>query len=246
MSSNINQILHISSSGMLAQLTDLDIVSDNLANINTSGFKSSRSNFQELLNATLKSGVEIQSTQRFMDQGSLHKTTNQLDLAINGEGFFAVQMSGGQTAFTRDGEFTLDSQRRIVNANGLPLVWQGQVPQDATEINVNPDGTVIARQGSRWNQIGVIQLNRFANPSGMEGFGSNLWLATDVSGQAQSGRADSKGFGQIIGSALEQSNVNIANEMTEMVSLQRSFQMSVRMLQQTDQMIAQAIRMRRG
>jgi flagellar basal-body rod protein FlgG len=243
---NINQILHISSSGMLAQLTDLDLVSDNLANINTAGFKSTRSNFQELLNAQLESGVEIQSSQRFMDQGNLQKTDSPLDLAINGEGFFAVQMNGGQTAYTRDGEFSLDSQRRIVNANGLPLVWQGQIPQDATEITVKSDGTVLARQGNKWNQAGVIQLNRFANPSGMEGFGSNLWLATDVSGQAQTGRADSQGFGEIVGSSLEQSNVNIANEMAEMVSLQRSFQMSLRALQQTDQMIAQAIRMRRG
>lgn len=245
MTTSLTQILNVARSGMLARLTDLDLVSNNLANINTPGFKSSRSNFQELLNAARYNGVQIRSTQRFMDPGQINRTSNPLDLAITGDGFFAVTLPDGRTAYTRDGHFTLDSQLRIVSSDGYPLVWQGQVPQDASDVNVFPDGTVMALQGETWNEIGRIQVSRFPNPTALEGYGQNLWLETTISGAAQAGDPGSEGYGQLMSSALEGSNVNLANEMAQLVTLQRSFEMSLRTFQQTDQMISLAIHMRR-
>jgi flagellar basal-body rod protein FlgG len=243
--SSLNQILHVNRSGMLTNLLDLDIVANNIANINTTGYKSSRSNFQELLDSARYNGVQLRTTQRFMEQGSLKVTGNPLDMAINGAGFFGVLLADGRTAYTRDGEFKLDENRRIVNSNGNPLVWSGQVPEDATEISVFPDGTVMALQGTQWNPIGNIQVYRFANTNALESYGSNLWLQTEVSGAAQAGTPSTQGFGQIVGRSLELSNVNMANEVTQMVALQRSFEMSLKSFQQTDTMISQAIHMRK-
>jgi flagellar basal-body rod protein FlgG len=180
-----------------------------------------------------------------MDQGSLRQTGNPLDLAVNGEGFFALTLPDGRTAYTRDGQFSLDANRQIVSASGFPLAWEGEIPEDARDISVNPDGRVMVKQGDAWNQAGTIQLSRFDNPSGMLSYGSNLWLETEVSGQAQAGAPDAEGFGQLVGSSLELSNVNIANEMTQLVALQRSFEMSLRTFQQTDTMLSQVIHMRR-
>jgi len=245
MTPSITQILHINRSGMLARLLDLDVVSHNLSNANTIGFKSSRSNFQELLNASRFDGVQLRTTQKFMGQGPLKQTGNPLDLAIEGNGFFAIALPDGRTAYTRDGQFSLDSNHQIVNANGLPLVWNGQIPVDAEGINVSPEGAVMVLQNNAWTQAGVIQIHRFPNPSGLAGYGYNLWLETEVSGAVQIGAANSNGFGKLASGALEQSNVNLANEMTQIINLQRSFEMSLRTFQQTDQMLYQAIHLRR-
>ncbi|MCI0521616.1 MAG: flagellar hook-basal body complex protein [Chloroflexi bacterium] len=245
MPSSLTQILHINRSGMLARLLDLDSVSHNLSNVNTTGFKSSRSNFQELLNDAVMGGTQLRATQRFMQQGSLRQTGNALDLAISGQGFFAVTMPDGRTAYTRDGQFTLDADRQIVNSSGMPLVWDGQIPEDATDVNVFPDGSVMVWQGNQWVQAGTIQTARFDNPNGLSGYGGNLWLETEVSGAAQMGTPGAEGYGQIAARTLEQSNVNLANEMTQMVALQRSFEMSLRAFQATDTMISQAIHMRK-
>ncbi|HEC61850.1 MAG TPA: flagellar hook basal-body protein [bacterium] len=247
MVSTITQILHITRSGMLARLQDLDLVSHNLANANTFGFKSSRTNFQELLNSRRYGGVQLQATQRFMQQGSLQMTEKPLDLAIEGEGFFAVSLPDGRTAYTRDGQFHVDSDGQIVNASGNRLVWDGgQIPVDTVGVQVNLDGSVMILQAAAtWDQLGTIELSRFPNPNGLDGYGQSLWLETDVSGTAETGMPGSEGLGQVVGGALEQSNVSIANEMTQIISLQRSFQMSTRAFQQTDQMLSQAINLRR-
>ncbi|MCX8061217.1 MAG: flagellar hook-basal body complex protein [Anaerolineales bacterium] len=245
MTLSIHQILHISRSGMMTRLLDLDVVSHNLANINTHGFKASRSNFQEMFQQRLYSGVQLRTTQRFMDQGAFKLTARELDLAINGEGFFGVALPDGRTAYTRDGEFMLDSERRIVNGNGFPLVWDGSLPEEFEEINVETDGSVMVLQNGVWNQVGTIQLTRFPNPNGLESYGSNLWLETEVSGATTVGTPSSEGFGEIRNHVLEMSNVNIANELTQMILLQRSFSLSQRTFQQTDTMLGQAIQMRR-
>ncbi|GAB4475391.1 MAG: flagellar basal-body rod protein FlgG [Anaerolineales bacterium] len=245
MTLSIHQILHISRSGMMSRLLDLDVVSNNLANVNTTGFKASRSNFQEMFQQRLYSGVQLRTTQRFMDQGAFRLTSRELDLAINGEGFFSVALPDGRTAYTRDGEFTLDAERRIVNGNGFPLVWDGTIPEDVTEINVETDGSVMVLQNGVWNQVGTIQLARFPNPNGLESYGGNLWLETEVSGAATLGTATGEGLGEIRNHVLEMSNVNIANELTQMILLQRSFSLSQRTFQQTDTMLEQAIQMRR-
>jgi len=244
MSQSIHQILHISRSGMLTNLLDLDVVSHNLSNINTTGYKSSRSNFQEMLNMGLKNGVQIRATQRFMSQGSLKQTSDPLDLAIQGSGFFAVTLPDDRTAYTRAGELKLDVNRQFVNPNGYPLVWDGQIPEDAEEVNIEQDGSVMVKQEGTWNQVGTIQLTRFPNANGLLGYGNDLWLETEISGAPQTGTANTEGMGSIINHALEISNVNLASEISQMVSLQRSFEMSLRTFQQTEQMLEQAIRMR--
>jgi flagellar basal-body rod protein FlgG len=246
MTASFTQILNITRSGMMSRLLDLDTVSNNLANINTVGFKQSRSNFQELLSQRELSGTQIRSTQNLMDQGSIQSTDNSLDLAIQGEGFFAVKLPNGTTAYSRDGQFFLDANRQIVTASGFPLVWSGQIPENTEEIHVNPDGSVMTQQDGAWSKAGNIQINRFPNPSALIGYGQNMWLENDVSGQAKAGTPGANGYGTILGSAVEESNVNMAEQMTEMTSLQRSFEMSLHTFQQTDDMLSQAIHMRKG
>jgi flagellar basal-body rod protein FlgG len=246
MAPSFTDILNVTRGSMLARLMDLDLRSHNLSNVNTAGFKRSRANFQEVLEAQQLGGVQTSSTQRFMDQGSLRQTNAPLDLAINGEGFFAVTLPDGRTAYTRDGQFDLDGERQLVNASGFPVVWEGEIPEGAAGVHVNPDGSVVVQQGDVWVAAGTIQIARFPNSSGLESFGQNLLLETEVSGAAEVGAAGSTGYGQILGGALEQSNVNLADEMTHIVALQRSFEMSVRTFQNTDQMLSQAIHIRRG
>jgi flagellar basal-body rod protein FlgG len=245
MVASFNQVLNMDRSGMLSNLLDLDTRSNNLANVNTTGYKYRRTNFQELLAGLQLGGVQTRSTQLLMQQGSLRETSNSLDLAIQGEGFFAVKLPDGRTAYTRDGQFSRDASGRIVNVSGYPLVWQGQLPAGDVQIHVNPDGSVAALQNGIWNIVGNIPITRFPNASGLIGYGQNLFLETPVSGAAVTGKPGTAGNGQIYGSALESSNVNLALEMTEMVSLQRSFQMSLTSFQNTDGMLSQAIHMRR-
>ena len=243
---SLYHVLHISRQDMMARLDDLDLTSHNLTNINTIGFKRSRANFQELLENATKSGAWIAATQTLTAQGALKQTGRALDLAIQGEGFFAVRLPDGRIGYTRDGQLSLDAQGRLVTATGYPLIWEGQIPADTTAVEIDRDGTVRVQQGQTWSVAGRIGLSRFINPSALQEFGSNIWLETPASGPAQNGTAGRARFGQIISHALEQSNVNLAEEITHLISLQRHFQMSVRAFQQTDQMISQAIHLRKA
>ena len=230
---------------MLSRLLDLDVTSNNVANINTIGFKRNRANFQELLQQKQQSGVYMQPTQILPDQGSMTTTTNPLDLSITGEGYFQVRLPGGGTGYTRDGRFSLDASHRIVNANGYPLVWQGQIPADSEEVQVQANGFVFSRVGNTWTQVGTIQVANFLNPTALQIDGSNTYLATPASGTARIGVPGTTNLGQIKSYTVEQSNVNMANEMTHMIQLQRSFQIASKTFQQTDTMISEAIEMRR-
>jgi flagellar basal-body rod protein FlgG len=252
MPSNFTQILQSSRTAMTAFWLKLDTVGNNISNLTTPGYKASRANFQELYNDKIQAepylrdnGARVRATQTLTEQGRIRQTGNPLDLAINGEGYFAVKLPDGRTAYTRDGVFYLDKDRKIVNSAGCPLVWQGQIPQDATNVHVNPDGTVMTLVNGVWNQAGQIQINRFANVSGLTAYGNDLLLATDVSGAAQAGNPNAQGFGVIMGEALEDSNVNMAEEYTQMIVAQRAFQTSLRTFQQTDNMLSGAIHMRK-
>jgi flagellar basal-body rod protein FlgG len=147
--------------------------------------------------------------------------------------------------YSRDGQFNLDGARNIVNSSGMKLVWQGAIPADADEVEVQKDGKVMVRQGDTWTQAGQIQLARFTNPSALLEKGKNIYVPNENSGSAQLGLPGSAPFGEIQAGTLEQSNVDSAREMTQMILLQRDFQISVRAFQQTDTMISQAIQMRR-
>ena len=253
MADSLYQILNISKQDMLSRLQDLDVTSNNLSNVNTVGFKHTRANFQELLRrneisgANQLSGDILRSTQLLTEQGALRSAPNALDLGIQGEGFFAVSLPDGRTGYTRDGQFSLDANHRIVSASGFPLVWQGQIPLDAQEVRVDPNGTIFARSTTTaaWTQAGTMQLNKFMNPTALEIYGSNVYLATTTSGAARSGVPGSAGLGQVQSHSLEAANVNTAEEMTHMISLQRGFSIATKTFQTTDQMISLAITMRK-
>jgi flagellar basal-body rod protein FlgG len=247
MPSSLFSTLNISRQDILNRLKDLDVTSNNIANVNTTGFKSNRSNFQEMLTKRLKEGMRVSSTQLMPSQGSLRDSDNPLDWAIQGDGFFSVTLPDGETGFTRDGAFVLDSDRKLVNANGYPLVWDGEIPQDAVDISIQSDGTVTALDANgQSTDIGTVQLTRFPNPSGLTGYGDNVWLVSDSSGAAQAGAPGDENFGALVSHKLEQSNVNLGRELTRLMTLQRSFSMSLSAFQQTDSMISEAINLRKA
>ncbi len=239
--------LNISRQDMLSRLLDLDVTSNNLANVNTAGYKASRSNFQELLQEASREGIHLAGTQIMTQQGALRSSTNPLDWAIQGEGMFAVRMPDGRTGYTRDGQFHLDANRNLVTSSGYPLVWQGQIPADLVDLAVRQDGTVeaVLASGAR-SVIGSVQLTRFSNPTGLLANGDNVWLAGESSGEAQTGAPGTTGMGWISSHAVEQSNASMSYELTHLMTLQQNFQMTVRTFQQTDQMIVQAINMRKA
>jgi len=253
MSANtITQILHLSRSGMLANLNDLDNVSNNLANVNTTGYKSSRLNFQETLSRAVLGGVAAETTQHQFAEGSFQTTQDPLNMVIDGEGYFAVRLPDGRTAYTRDGNFHRDANGQIVTDDGYRLIWGGTLPQNYDDVQVTPDGTGTIRilQGNTWRTIGQISVTRFANPDGLQGVGQNLWLATNVSGNPQTDTAGTTAatggsYGRILGNLLENSNVNMAEEMSQAILLERAYTFSVRAFQQTDQMFGLANQMRR-
>lgn len=245
MPNSLFQILNISRQDMVTRLQALDNISNNLANINTIGYKRQRTNFQELLSKAQLSGVQLTSTQFMPDQGSFRSTGNVLDLAIAGDGYFQVTMPNGQVGYTRDGQFTMDNSLNLVNSAGMKLVWQGKLPTGAESIQIQPDGTVNVRVGSTTTRAGQIQLARFTNPTALLETGKNVYVPTLNSGTAQVTNPGATGMGLLESGVLEQSNVDSAEEMTNMMLTQRDFQISTRVFQTTDSMISLAIQMRR-
>jgi flagellar basal-body rod protein FlgG len=243
-----SSLLVMPRTALIAKMMGVDFVSHNLANVNTNGYRAQRMNFQELLNATTLNGVRPIGTQIMLAPGRLQTTGRALDAAIEGDGFFAVQLPDGRTAYTRDGQFGRDANGDLVNGDGYRLIWQGQIPPDTPDeaITINRDGTVTVRQGDALVDVGRIPLTRFANPTGLAGYGRNLFLQTDPSGLPVAGNPGGAGFGALIGGAVESSNVTLATEMSNLSLLQRAYSMSTHAFQQTDSMIGLAIQMRRG
>jgi flagellar basal-body rod protein FlgG len=245
MSPSFNQIIGIARSGMQSRMLDLDSISNNLSNIHTTGYKGARLNFQEMLKDKALSGVQPVSSQISHLQGHLETTGNVLDLAVEGAGFFALKLPGGKTGYTRDGNFSLDGSGKIVNADGIPLVWSGTtIPEDAEGIKVLTDGSVMMKSGSEWTELGKISLTTFPNASGLTTDGGNIFMESDVSGKARVGAAATDGFGLIHGYSLERSNINLSNEFARMVRTQRAFETAVTALKKTDEMISLAINIR--
>jgi flagellar basal-body rod protein FlgG len=245
MTHSLFHILNISRQDMMSRMTDLDVSSNNIANINTAGYKSSRSNFQELLTTKELEGVHLSSTQMMTGQGNLKTTENPLDLAIEGDGYFSVKLADGKTGYTRDGQFIQDSAGKLVTSSGAVLNWSGTIPADVEEIQIDKNGAVQTRVGETWTTAGNISLTRFTNPSGLTTYGNNIFLESTSSGTAQTGTPGATNFGTIASQSVEMSNVNLANEFTHLMTVQRNFQMSTRTFQQTDEMINEAIHMRK-
>lgn len=247
MPSSLFHTLNISRQDMISHLSDLGVTSSNLANVNTAGYKANRSNFQEMLNQQLKEGTQMRATQLLTMQGTLRDSTDPLDWAIQGEGFFSVTLPDGETGYTRDGQFVVDTDRQLVTASGYPLVWDGEIPEGTVSISISPDGTVTALDADGAStEAGAVELTRFPNPSGLTGRGDNIWLESDVSGAAQTGAPGSENFGTISAYRVEGSNVDMAQELTHLITLQRAFSMTLKVFEQTDAMISQAINLRKA
>jgi flagellar basal-body rod protein FlgG len=247
MAYSLLQALNVSRQDMMNRLADLDVVSSNLANENTVGFKTNRSNFKELLSIITRDGGTIQSSQIMDKQGAFRSTGNTLDWAVEGDGFFQVKLPDGTTGYTRDGQFQLDANGTLVNSAGYSLIFTGTMPKGVKTLSVGSDGTLTAVLVAGGSQnVGTVSLARFANTTGLLAYGSNIFLPSQNSGQPQTGAPGSANFGTIRSTVVEQSNVNVGEQMTEMITLQRSFQMSVRAFQQTDTMISEAIHMRKA
>jgi flagellar basal-body rod protein FlgG len=256
--------------GMIGQQANIDTISNNLANVNTSGFKKMRADFEDLLYQTVKvagtpateetvvpvgiqmgHGVKLAATQRMFSQGALQNTENVYDMAISGEGFFRIQMYDGSTAYTRDGAFKIDEDGRLVTSNGywvLPdiIMPEGFLPE---EINITKDGrvSVIVPQIDENEpvEVGQLELYRFPNPVGLTAVGENLFKVTNASGDAIAGRPGYEGMGQIIHRFLEMSNVSVVREMVDLIVAQRAYEFNSRTIQTSDSMLGTATTLKR-
>jgi flagellar basal-body rod protein FlgG len=251
---------------MQAQELNIDVISNNLANVNTSGFKKSRAEFQDLLyeslrpagaassaDTTIPTGVQLghgvrpSAVQKMFSQGDFQNTENELDWAIEGDGFFQIELPNGETSYSRCGEFKLDADGRIVNADGFLLVPQLTVPTDTVSITVGMDGTVSVIQADDPvpSEIGTIQLARFVNPGGLRSLGRNLFVPTEGSGTEIIGTPGQDGFGTIAQGFLEMSNVSVVDEMVNMITAQRAYETNSKVIQTADDMLQMANNLKR-
>lgn len=257
--------LWTSASGMNVQQTNLDAISNNLANVNTTGFKKVRAEFQDLLYQTLSApgsdtsnntetpsgiqvglGSKLVATNRIFSQGSLKNTGNPLDMAISGNGFFQVTLPDGTTGYTRDGSFNIDQNGQVVTSQGYALDPQVNIPQGTLGISVGKDGTVSVDIGEGEPQVaGNLQLVNFINPSGLKALGGNVYQATNASGDPVVGNPGDLGFGSIESNFLEGSNVNVAEEMINMIIGQRAFEATSRSVRTADQVLTEINQLKR-
>ncbi len=253
--------LYTAASGMQAQQTNLDTIANNLANSSTAGFRSRRMQFQDLIyqnmvmpgaaasqQTTVATGLQVglgtrsSASEILQLTGDLTATGNPLDLAIEGQGFFQVQLPSGDVAYTRAGTFHQDAQGNVVTADGNPVQPSLTIPQGATSVTIAPDGTVSVTMAgqSQAQQVGNLQLALFPHPGGLNSVGKNLFLATTASGDPVLGTpGGTEGLGQIEQGYLEQSNVSVVDEFISMIVAQRSYEASSRVVQAADQMFQQ-------
>ncbi|OWW19088.1 flagellar basal-body rod protein FlgG [Noviherbaspirillum denitrificans] len=250
--------LWISKTGLDAQQTQMDVISNNLANVNTAGFKRSRAVFEDLLYQTMRqpgaqssqqtqlptglqigTGVRPVSTERIFTQGNLQQTNNEKDVAIQGAGFFQVLMPDGTAAYTRDGSFSIDSQGQIVTANGYVVQPAITIPANAITMNIGRDGTVSVTQPGVTApvQVGTLQLSTFINPPGLESRGENLYVETSASGSPSTNSPGSNGAGTLAQGYVETSNVNVVEELVSMIQTQRAYEINSKAIQTSDQML---------
>lgn len=257
----MTQALWIAKTGLDAQQTRMSTISNNLANVNTTGYKYSRPIFNDLLYQTVRqpgaqssqnteipsglmvgTGVRTMSTQKFYSQGNIIQTENQMDIAISGRGFFEILLPDGDTAYTRDGTFQLDSTGRMVTSNGYELQPSITVPANTISITIGEDGVVsaVVAGSTAPTQIGDIQLADFINPAGLQPMGDNLLKETAASGSPTTGTPGQTGLGQTLQGSLESSNVNVVEELVNMIETQRAYEMNSKAISTTDQMLQYA------
>jgi len=261
----MNPALRAAATGMMAQQTRTEVIANNLANVNTAGFKRSRAQFEDLLyqnihpagpgpaagggapaGVQLGAGSRVVATSRFFSQGSIQQTGNPLDVAIEGNGFLAVNRPNGEISYTRAGNLRLDAQGRMVTTDGLPIEPLITIPPEATNINIAPDGTISLTQPGQTNAVVVGQLTlvTFPNPDGLQAIGHNLFNATGASGQPLSGIPGLDGRGTFMQGALENSNVEVVQEMIGLIRAQRSYELNSKVISAADDMLRNATQMR--
>lgn len=250
--------LWISKTGLDAQQTQMDVISNNLANVSTAGFKRSRAVFEDLLYQTLRqpgaqssqqtqlpsglqlgTGVRPVATERIFTQGNLQQTSNSKDVAIQGEGFFQVLMPDGATAYTRDGSFQVDSQGQLVTSSGFVVQPAITIPATAASITIGRDGTVSVTQANvaTPTQVGTLQLVTFVNPAGLEAKGENLYVETGSSGSPSTNTPGTNGAGLLSQGYVETSNVNVVEELVNMIQTQRAYEINSKAITTSDQML---------
>ncbi len=251
--------LDIGATGMLAQQMNVDVISNNIANSTTSGFKRQRPEFHDLIyqnkqrpgatstdsGTTIPTGMQfglgvgLGSIYRLHEQGPIQNTENPLDLAITGDGYFQIDLPDGDTAYTRSGTFQLNEDGEIVNSQGFTLNPGITVPEDAEDIVINNSGEVLVKLPNTvaMQNVGQIQLATFVNPAGLEAIGDTLFLETDSSGTATVGNPAEDNFGDILQGSVESSNVNIVEEITNLISAQRAYEMNSKIITTSDEML---------
>jgi len=254
----MNLALWAAKTGLDAQNTRMAVIANNLANINTTGYKDGRAAFQDLMyqnvrqvgaqstqntqystGLTLGTGVRIVATEKDYTQGSVNQTNGALDMSVNGRGFFQITLPDGTVAYTRDGSFTMDNQGNVVTASGYPLQPAINIPAGTQSLTIGSDGTVTAVTAAAPNgsKIGQIQIADFINEEGLQPTGNNLLVESAASGAPQVGTAGTNGLGTISQGALETSNVNSVTELVSMIECQRSYEMNSKAISTTDQMM---------
>ena len=254
----MNQALWVAKTGLDAQQTRMAVVSNNLANVNTTGFKQGRAVFEDLLyqnvrqsgsqtsqdtqlpsGMSLGTGVRVVATEKLFTQGSIIQTGNATDVAINGRGFVQILLPDGTLGYTRDGSFMLNSQGEMVTASGYAVQPGITIPDGAQSITIGVDGVVTVRLPGQTapSQVGALELVDFLNPVGLQPRGENLYLETASSGTAQSGTPGLNGLGTLIQGSLEGSNVNVVSELIGMIETQRAYEMNSKAISTNDQMM---------
>lgn len=254
----MNPALWISKTGLAAQDAKMTAISNNLANVNTTGYKRERAMFADLFYQNQRAqgsqldqnnmaptgiqfgtGVRIVGTQKEFTVGNIQNTGQHLDVAISGQGFFQVETSDGDIAYTRSGNFQKNADGILTNAQGLPLVPQIELPDNVKELNIAKDGTVSVTVAGETDpvEIGQLTLVNFVNPAGLEAMGGNLYRETAASGEAVEGIPGEEAFGQLEQGALEGSNVQVVEEMVDMIAVQRAYEMNAKMVSAADDML---------
>jgi flagellar basal-body rod protein FlgG len=257
--------LSTAATGMEAQQTRLDVTSNNIANVSTNGYKKQRAEFADLMYQTVRApgagapgggttpiglevglGVRVSGVARMHSEGDIRQTGNQLDIAIEGNGFLQVNQPSGQIGYTRDGALKLDPEGRLVTSEGLPLVGDITIPPDATNVSIGADGKVSATVPGSATPVeaGQIELATFINPAGLAPQGRNLFLETPASGTAITGKPGESGIGSVQQGMLELSNVKVVEEMIDLIAGQRAYEVNSRVVKAADEMLQQTANLR--
>ncbi|OGI01622.1 MAG: flagellar basal-body rod protein FlgG [Candidatus Melainabacteria bacterium GWF2_37_15] len=250
--------LTTAATGMLAQQLNIDVISNNLANVNTTGYKKSRAEFQDLLSQTIKAsgaqifqgtvqpvgiqvglGTKTSATVKEFSEGAFKSTGGKLDMAIEGDGFFQVLMDDGSIGYTRDGSLKMDANGQLTTSDGFIIQPQMSIPSDALDITITPDGKISYRTAGNSDQteLGSLTLAKFANPAGLSSIGKNLYVETAASGKATEGTPGQEGFGTLQQGFIEGSNVQVVEELINLIQAERAFEANSKLIKSSDEIL---------